>query len=158
MSSLIFRSVRSGQLLSLVTAGAPEGGLSGGCQGAILSSRRLNVKKEISIIYHFKVNDYAGLDQPPLQAKKKIGTSGQKSGLGSVPAQQRGYVAEALGGNVIEAFHPVTGQALGRGNAHLLHNFVRIANRQGKWGQAPWFLDAGAASPHHRLAQRRRLW
>jgi len=34
----------------LVTAGAPEGGLSGGCQGAILSSRRLNVKKEIPII------------------------------------------------------------------------------------------------------------
>ena len=27
-------------MLSLVTAGAPEGGLSGGCQGAILSSRR----------------------------------------------------------------------------------------------------------------------
>ncbi len=42
---------RSGQLLSLVTAGAPEGGLSGGCQGAILSSRRLNVKKEIPIIW-----------------------------------------------------------------------------------------------------------
>src|SRR3990167_1672657 len=47
MSILIFRS---GQLLSLVTAGASEGGLSGGCQGAILSSRRLNVKKEISAI------------------------------------------------------------------------------------------------------------
>src|SRR3989338_3668600 len=42
---------RSGQLLSLVTAGAPEGGLSGGCQGVILSSRRLNVKKEIPIIF-----------------------------------------------------------------------------------------------------------
>ena len=104
LSELQFRSVRSGQLLSLVTAGAPEGGLSGGCQGAILSSRRLNVKKEIHIIYHFKVNDYAGLDQPPLQAKKKIGTSGQKSGLGSVPAQQRGYVAEALGGQCNRSF------------------------------------------------------
>src|SRR3990170_3890903 len=42
---------RSGQLLSLATAGAPEGGLSGGYQGAILSSWRLNVKKEIPIIY-----------------------------------------------------------------------------------------------------------
>ena len=40
-------------MLSLVTAGAPEGGLSGGWQGAILSSRRLNVKKEIPIIYLF---------------------------------------------------------------------------------------------------------
>jgi len=37
-------------MLSLVTAGAPEGGLSGGCQGVILSSRRLNVKKENPII------------------------------------------------------------------------------------------------------------
>ena len=41
-------------MLSLVTAGAPEGGLSGGCQGAILSSRRLNVKKEIPIIGNYR--------------------------------------------------------------------------------------------------------
>ncbi len=43
-------------MLSLMTAGAPEGGLSGGCQGAILSSRRLNVKKEIPIIFSFDVS------------------------------------------------------------------------------------------------------
>jgi len=48
---------RSGQLLSLVTAGAPEGGLSGDRQGAILSSRRLNVKKEIPIITTLKSRD-----------------------------------------------------------------------------------------------------
>jgi len=58
MSILIFRS---GQLLSLVTAGAPEGGLSGGCQGAILSSRRLNVKKEIPIINNSGTESRASL-------------------------------------------------------------------------------------------------
>ena len=44
---------RSGQLLSLVTAGAPEGGLSGGCQGAILSSRRLNLQRKF-LSFSFK--------------------------------------------------------------------------------------------------------